>query len=69
MATAFAAAGVTEPLDALNRLNEIARRYCESQMLFAGCGLGIFENFLKDRPRHMTLRRGWVLIRRRATAS
>ena len=43
MATGFAAAGLTEPLDALNHLNELVTRYCESQMFFAGCSLGIFE--------------------------
>ena len=31
------------PLDALNRINDFATRYCESQMFFAACGLGIFE--------------------------
>src|SRR5215831_10169347 len=47
MATGFAAAGATEPLEALNHLNELVTRYCESQMFFAGCSLGIFEALSK----------------------
>ncbi len=31
------------PINALNVLNEIVSRYCESQMLMTACQLGIFE--------------------------
>jgi hypothetical protein len=43
MASGPAVARVPVPVDALNQLNEIATHYCESQMFFAGCSLGIFE--------------------------
>lgn len=32
-----------DTVEALNRLNEIVTRYCESEMFFAACELGIFE--------------------------
>jgi len=31
------------PIEALNRLNDIVSRYCESQMLITACQLGIFD--------------------------
>jgi acetylserotonin N-methyltransferase len=33
----------TSAVEALNHFNELVTRYCESQMLFAACELGIFE--------------------------
>jgi hypothetical protein len=43
MATGSAVESAPDAVEALNHLNEIATRYCESQMVFAGCSLGIFE--------------------------
>jgi len=42
MAIGFAGGGLVETLDALNRLNEVVTRYCESPVFFTGCGLGHF---------------------------
>jgi hypothetical protein len=47
MATGLAAASPLAPVEALNQLNDIATRYCESQMFFAGCSLGIFDELAK----------------------
>lgn len=33
----------TDGVEALNRFNDIVTRYCESQMFFAGCNLGVFQ--------------------------
>jgi len=49
LGTGTVAISASEPVDALNRLNEIATRYCESQMFFAGCSLGIFEELSKGK--------------------
>jgi hypothetical protein len=34
-------------VEALNQLNDIATRFCESQMFFAGCSLGVFDELAK----------------------
>jgi hypothetical protein len=39
----LAPAHAPEAVTALNYFTEIATRYCESQMFFAACGIGIFE--------------------------
>jgi len=39
------------PLDALNQLNEVAKKCCESQMLFAACELGVFQRLAKGPAR------------------
>jgi hypothetical protein len=31
------------PIDALNRLNDIATAFCQSQTFFAACNLGVFD--------------------------
>ena len=43
MSAGFSVQTAPDPVEALNHFNEIATRYCESQMFFAACGLGIFE--------------------------
>ena len=47
MSSGFAHASAPAPVDALNQINRIVTQYCESQMLFAGCRLGIFEELAK----------------------
>src|SRR5262252_301074 len=47
MSSGHAIATAPGPVDALNQLNEIATRYCDSQMFFAACNLGIFEELGK----------------------
>src|SRR5437868_4043457 len=37
------AAETTGAVEALNRINDIVTRYCESQMLFTACELGLFD--------------------------
>lgn len=49
MAAGMAARQEPSALEALNYFNGIVTRYCESQMFFAGCSLGIFEQ-LTDGP-------------------
>jgi O-methyltransferase domain/Dimerisation domain len=43
MATGVAVQRAPDAVEALNHFNGIVTRYCESQMFFAACGLGIFE--------------------------
>ena len=38
-----------KPLEALNRLLQIATRYCVSQTFFTVCNLGLFEEMGKGR--------------------
>src|SRR5579862_680487 len=41
--TAAEPARYPEAIEALNRINEIATKFCESQMFFAACELGVFD--------------------------
>src|SRR6266481_568660 len=43
MMSSAAAQSAGSSLDALTKLNDIVTRYCESQMLFTACNLGIFD--------------------------
>jgi hypothetical protein len=43
MTAAAAVQQAPDPIEALNQLNEIVTKYCESQMFFAACEIGIFE--------------------------
>lgn len=47
MASSLAPARPLPAVEALNQLNNIATRYCESQIFFAGCSLGIFDELAK----------------------
>ena len=43
MAAATVAQTTPGAVEALNHFNDMVTRYCESQMFFAACGLGVFD--------------------------